>query len=369
MEEIIDQIVEELKDFRAEENHKVDSERVQNWINQFNEDDRVFILDEMLNIFKKRYCTKEDGISFLKQTIDFLIKHFKYENAKSLIEETEFLSLQESGKSQSVFLGLLKEVLKQEYGYDFESHKPKSIKNYLYIDDILCTGNTLFQDMQEWLNETVNDKKRIEDIQANGQRIIFSYIFMHSKNYYKKLAQMKYQINDKIKDSITMARWVEIDNNSNKPFSKCEVAKPIDNDLPERINTYKEEICKLVDEYSGDKYTVDEDFFRPNNIPSEEKLFTSPENRNRLEKIFLEKGIEILDKTESVTKQQMRALGYSLPSFKDFGFGALCFTWRNVPNNTPLVFWYAGGGFFPLFEKHTKEFDINALIASWLNKK
>ena len=62
MEEIIDQIVEELKDFRAEENHKVDSERVQNWINQFNEDDRVFILEEMLNIFKKRYCKNEDGI-------------------------------------------------------------------------------------------------------------------------------------------------------------------------------------------------------------------------------------------------------------------------------------------------------------------
>ena len=86
---------------------------------------------------------------------------------------------------------------------------------------------------------------------------------------------------------------------------------------------------------------------------------------NRLERIFLEKGIEILDNTESKAKQQMRALGYSLPSYKDFGFGALCFTWRNVPNNTPLVFWYAGGGFYPLFEKHTVELDINALIASW----
>jgi hypothetical protein len=46
----------------------------------------------------------------------------------------------------------------------------------------------------------------------------------------------------------------------------------------------------------------------------------------------------------------MRALGYSLPSLKDFGFGALCFTWRNVPNNAPLVFWYSGGGFTPLFK-------------------
>lgn len=305
----------------------------------------------------------------MKQTIDFLVKHFKYENPTALIEETEFLSLQESGKSQSVFLGLLKEVLKQEYGYDFENHNPKSIKNYLYIDDILCTGNTLYQDMFDWLNETVNNHKRIEDIQEKGQRIIFSYIFLHNKNFHKKVAQMKYNISGKIRNSITMARWVEIDNNSNNFFSKCEIAKPLDNELPERVNTYKEEICKLVDEHSGGRYPVAEDFFRPANIPVKEELFTSAENRNRLERILLEKGIEILDNTESVTKQQMRALGYSLPSFKDFGFGALCFTWRNVPNNTPLVFWYAGGGFFPLFEKHTKEFDINALIASWLNEK
>ena len=365
MEEIIDQIVEELKDYRVEENHVVDSERVQNWINQFNEDDRSFILVEMLNIFKKRYCTKEEGISFLKKTIEFLLKHFKYENPTTLIEETEFLSLQESGKSQSVFLGFLKEVLKQEYGYDFKNHNPKSIKNYLYIDDVLCTGNTLYQNMFEWLNETVNNKKRIEDIQEKEQRIIFSYIFLHNKNYHRKVAQMKYNINDKIRNSITMARWIEIDNNSNKTFAKCEIAKPLDNELSERVNTYKEEICKLVDEHSVGKYSVEEDFFRPSNVRATEELFTSAENRNRLERILLEKGIEILDNTESVTKQQMRALGYSLPSFKDFGFGALCFTWRNVPNNTPLVFWYAGGGFLPLFEKHTRVYDINALIASW----
>ncbi|MBL7872102.1 MAG: hypothetical protein JNM78_10850 [Cyclobacteriaceae bacterium] len=218
-----------------------------------------------------------------------MVKHFKYENAESLIKETEFLSLQQSGKSQSVFLGLLKEVLKQEYGYDFENHNPKSIKNYLYIDDILCTGNTLYQDMFEWLSETVNDKKRIANIQEKGQRIIFSYIFLHSKNFHKKVAQMKYSISDKIKDSITMARWVEIDNNSNKSFSKCEIAKPLDSELSERVNTYKQEICKSVDEHSDGKYSVAEDFFRTNNIPAKEDFFTSAENRNRLERIFFGK--------------------------------------------------------------------------------
>jgi hypothetical protein len=45
-------------------------------------------------------------------------------------------------------------------------------------------------------------------------------------------------------------------------------------------------------------------------------------------------------------------LGFSLPAYKDFGFGTLCFTWRNIANNTPLVFWYKNKDFMPLFEKN-----------------
>lgn len=369
MDELIEQVVEELSDYRAEEGHKVEADRVVNWVTQFEEHDRDFILTEMINVFKKRYCTRNEGIKFLKDTINFLFEHYKYEDPKSFLAETEFLSLQELGKSQTKFLELLGDVLREDFDYDIEKHNPKKIKNFLYIDDILCTGNTLYQDMFAWLNELENGKKRIENIQKQNQRIIFSYIFMYSKNYHKKVAQMKYNIIANIKDYIQMIRWIEIDNSSNIYSSKCEIIKPIEVELSERAIDYKTEICAAVDDHANGRYQVAEDFFRPNHIPANEKFFTSVENRKRLEKIFLDKGIEILDNTGSVTMQQMRALGYSLPSYKDFGFGALCFTWRNVPNNTPLVFWYAGGGFIPLFEKYTREIDYNAIIASMLNKK
>jgi len=368
MKELIEKIVEELKDYREEDNHKIEFDNVSAWINQFKEDDRKLVLEEMLNIFQKRYCTRNDGITFSKQTIDFSTKHFNYSSPNEFLAETQFLSLQELGKSQTKFLELLKEVLKSHYGYDVDNHNPVIVKNYLYIDDILCTGNTLYQDITEWLNITESGKTRFQIIQEQNQRIIFSYIFLHQKNYWKKIYQMKHNIGQIIVNYITMIRWIEIDNSSNKSSSKCEIVKPIETGLSERAIAYKKEICDSVDEYVDGKYNTTEDFFRPDTIPSTEEMFTSKENRDRLEKIFLEKGIEILDNTENVTKQQMRALGYSLPSYKDFGFGALCFTWRNVPNNTPLVFWYAGGGFVPLFEKNVREFDINELIASMLNK-
>ena len=94
--------------------------------------------------------------------------------------------------------------------------------------------------------------------------------------------------------------------------------------------------------------TGPDEFYRPANTPDNEEFFTSPENRKVIENVFLHKGIQILDNANSQIPN-IRTLGYSLPSLKDFGFGALCFTWRNVPNNAPLVFWYSGGGFTPLF--------------------
>ena len=100
-----------------------------------------------------------------------------------------------------------------------------------------------------------------------------------------------------------------------------------------------------------------EEFYRENSLPASEAFFTSSKNRILVENAFLNKGIEIVNKTNSANKN-MRSLGYSIPSAKNFGFGALCFTWRNVPNNAPLVFWYSGGGFAPFF-KVTRGSQIN----------
>ena len=114
---------------------------------------------------------------------------------------------------------------------------------------------------------------------------------------------------------------------------------------------YKEKIVEQVNEHTKkNNYTTKDEFYRKKGMPVKEILFTSTENRIRFENIILAKGIEILCKAKT-NKINIRALGFALPSQKNFGFGTLCFTWRNIPNNTPLVFWYLGGGFFPLFVK------------------
>ena len=147
--------------------------------------------------------------------------------------------------------------------------------------------------------------------------------------------------------------------------SKIDLIMPIEENIQSIIN-YKDDIIVLVDDHTREftEKKSPEEFYRPSNKPVTEEFFTSAENREIVERAFLKKGIEILN-AATTTNKNIRALGYSIPSHKNFGFGALCFTWRNVPNNAPLVFWYLGGGFTPLFKVQrgiTNILDLNALL-------
>jgi hypothetical protein len=65
---------------------------------------------------------------------------------------------------------------------------------------------------------------------------------------------------------------------------------------------------------------------------------------------MLEKCIEVYNSAEN-DNVRMRPLGYGLKTEMNFGFGALNFSWRNVPFNVPMIFWYKHRGWIPLFER------------------
>lgn len=87
---------------------------------------------------------------------------------------------------------------------------------------------------------------------------------------------------------------------------------------------------------------------RPVNKPLTETFFSSSENRNRFESILLAKGIWILSQVTKAYKQH-RPLGDVSPSYKTYGTGTIFFTWRNISNTCPLVFWWEGHGWHGLF--------------------
>ncbi len=79
------------------------------------------------------------------------------------------------------------------------------------------------------------------------------------------------------------------------------------------------------------------------------KIFSSDEGRELLEQQFLAKGAYIRTVCPLLNKYQ-RPLGNML--LETLGFGSTIVTFRNCPNNAPLVFW-AGDPWYPLFQRKT----------------
>ena len=353
MDELIISIFSELKDYRADEGNlivQMTPECIRLWIKQFKEELRIPILTELLNIFKQRYCSRKNIKEFLETIVSKLSKYFDFTTPQDFLRNSNFLNLQPQGKSQRVLLSLFDELIQNKFGLSLAECGTTSKKYSIYIDDILCTGLTLISNIKEWSEKAFSQGKTNKQAVADGSTIlVFAYIFIHEKNYYKKKAEMRYKISKEVSNNHKMYRMCEVENGTSQS-SKIDLVFPLEVGQSQNVVSYKNEIIKLVDNHTKRYNTISpEEFYRPAGLPHNEQFFTSVENRIIVENAFLQKGIEILQNARPNNKN-IRALGYSIPALKNFGFGALCFTWRNVPNNAPLVFWYLGGGFSPLFK-------------------
>ena len=73
--------------------------------------------------------------------------------------------------------------------------------------------------------------------------------------------------------------------------------------------------------------------FRPKTIPPQENLFSSIQNREIIEKAFLEKGAYLCSLPKN-RQHSMRPMGYEY--LESLGFGSVFITYRNISNNCPL---------------------------------
>lgn len=352
MDKIIEEIQSIIADFRKDEGVNIDKERIKEWIKQFDKNDQIFLLTELKSIFEKRYISKNKVYNFLKAVIKKLTIDYKYKSTQEFLSNSIFLSLQAENKSQTVILDLLANLLEKEYKFKIKNCGNKSKENYIYIDDILCTGNTLFLNIKDWALTSNDNTNNYGLLKQNKIKLIFCYIFLHNKNFHKTISRLNYKIGNDFGSYTKTYRLIEVQNKLGTT-SKLDFIFPIQFPNDKLIIYYQNKVDNAVNNYCKSKnYKLpSQDFYRNPNYPTKENLFSSPSNRNKFERIILKKGIEIINNS-NVNISNMRSLGYELPSRKNFGFGTLTFTYRNIPNNTPLVFWYSGGGFLPLFVKN-----------------
>ncbi len=341
MKEIADKILETIKDYRNDDGLFLDSDHILNWANQFG-DDAEFMLNEICHILPQVYVSKATAKDFIDKHIIALQKEFGYANITDLLINTEFLDVQEAHKSQPAILSILEDLLNEKYGESYVKYKTYPKVNFVYFDDILASGSTVGRQLLEWLNSNNSDGVRNADnVLNNSYRLSVNLFCCHTWGRSFQEFRLLKTFENKIDKKISWFWNLEIQNHAKWNNQSLNIAFPTD-EQPANVKSY---LANLT----AEKY---EDYaYRRANTPANEGFFTSPESRIIYENILLQKGISIIEMIKGEVRPNLRPLGLINPSYKTFGLGTHFFTWRNIPNNSPLVFWWEvqGHDWQPLF--------------------
>ena len=332
-------ILETIKDYHNYQGFQFSSSNILEWVNQFDENDRVFILEEFSHLLNQGiYCSETKARELLIQRIKYLSAINKFSNPMEFLSHTVFLRLQNSGKSQDILLGILDQELIKIYGFGVNQCGKVSQKYIIYLDDILATGKTVLSDCLKWLPlQDASGKSNLNKILGGEIIFIVSLLCYHNNN--NVLWSLKLQFNqDAILKKVLFYSDYKVENHPKFQNQQLNFAYPISNQ-PQNVLNYFDNLP------ASTKANV---AFRNPILPSKETFFSTPENRIRFENILLSKGVELLSKANNL-KPNHRPLGATFPSYKTLGTGTLFFTWSNVSNTCPIIFWWKAGGWKPLF--------------------
>lgn len=322
MEETAKAIHEIIKGYRNEDGIYLQVQDVLDWAIQFDAD-AEFMLSELLHLLKQIYISKDDAIQGLRSLLNRQYKDYGFASVEEYLQKTCFLKLQPEGKSQHIYFEMLDDIVYKTSGHHISDydHYPKTL--YVYIDDVLASGGTIRRDLMAWL-DTDN---HAELLKSNKIVLELSLICVHTLG----LSFMLYGLQNKFGNlQIRYRTCYEIQNHLKWVNQALNIAIPV-KDQPKEVKEYLAQL-------DAEKY--EEYAYRDPAKPEKELFFTSPENRVRFENILLGKGLYIINQIKGEIKPNIRPLGLINPNYKTFGLGTHFFTWRNVPNNCPLVYWW-----------------------------
>lgn len=342
MQQIADSILGIIGDYQNDFEVHLSSQNIIDWANQFDEGDRQFVLEEFLHLLKQDiYVSKEGAKDLIRKSLIGISGKLKYPTVPAFLQETVFLNLQPSPKSQGEILALLNEVLQEDYGVNLTECGSATQRNYMYYDDLLATGGTISRITGGWLASNNASGVPNFTLVNNGTiRFLVCVFGCHSWGLDTCRWLWKFRLkNDEIMKSVKVFYHYLIENQVGKPSERLNLIYPA-----------MEQQLDLVKEYLGSIEATRHEAkaFRRRVQPQTESFFSNPENRIRFENILLNKGIEILRQVNQQTSAN-RPLGATFPSYKTFGTGTMYFTWRNISNTCPLVFWWRGHGWQGLF--------------------
>lgn len=350
MEKLIESIHDIIKDYRREDlgifyRTEITKEHIAKWIGQFDEEDREFLLTELLHLLPNSYLSKENTLDIIGKEFEVYKKAFNYKTVQDFLKETKFLRCQGVGKSQTILLEFTDEILQELYGMSIDECGKETVSNWMYVDDVIASGGTFRTEM---IREIEN--YGVEKFKESSIRIISTCFILHQWGVNNAVFFMKNKLGFPVGKRIKFYRVASVENNPNinwyNPNPEFNHVYPVESDEGKKFLDFIEKAFDRDYEMNNEKHA-----FRNPSFPKKEEFFSSNENRERYENILLNKGIEIINKIQDLNVQSIRPLGFSPPSHKTLGTGSHFFTWRNVSNTCPLVFWWDANGWVPLLPR------------------
>jgi hypothetical protein len=335
---LLESIANTTADYREGELPAPTPEHIERWVRQFRKEVQLELLRELDHVFKKTYLSKATVTSFLRSMVKS--KKIAGETPCNYWASVNFLRIQTKGRSQREMLGLVDKILRKECKLAIDTCG-KAGGDYVYVDDVMFSGSRVGNDLEKWIAENAPAKARVHIVVAA----------MHASGEYLVGKRLKKVIADSGK-AIELKYW-RIATVENRKYYKndSEVLWPVE--VPADAAT--QQYVALPQRF-------------PLNLRSpggKFEPFSSERGRQLLEREFLVAGVRIRGLSQS-PKDILRPLGFSPFGV---GFGSMVVTYRNCPNNCPLVLWWGdpeaiSGPFhwYPLFQRKTyaqgADFDV-----------
>jgi hypothetical protein len=327
---LLESIATIIADYRQGEVPTIDSSHVDRWVSQFDRfgfdgEAQVVILEQMERILKRYYISRSIAQDFITRLLTS--EKLFGSNPAAMIRNVQFLRIQTKGSSQNDLLNLCEQILQSVHGFGLEDCGSSPVA-YIYLDDCLYSGNRVRRDIVHWLSNA-----------ARGTTLHLIFFALHTtgREYSQKEIEQKAQV-----QGVVVKFWGlhEFHNSRWKPSRfDCFWARQTSGD--ELIDRYVQEVNENRQNLNKSLPPL----FRPNNMPIQDSIFSSPA-REIIEYAFLKVGAYIVSLPRSPNKN-MRPLGYDY--LESLGFGAILATYRNIANNCPLALWWGDpNGFYPL---------------------
>lgn len=310
-DELCTSISDVISGYRDNEFGVYDKNHVERWINQFDETEQLLVLKETNRILKLNYITQKSLVTLFNDTIS--CKKIVGNDEKSFWENASLLNIQQDGQSQKEFNDVFCSMIQDKHGLTMNVNTFSN--DYFYIDDFIFSGNRLFTDLKAF----------IEESKPNNCTIRIVTLGYYTSGQY----ETRKKLNALVKKLDLHIEFI---------FFRYD-----DNVLENRL--YRKDYSDVfwpTKNVESDKdiknYVLEEGFDAKYREPNGAKnnIFSRP-RRDDYERIMLKYGLKIL----SFPKENsfvVKPLGYK--TFKGFGFGSTVFSFRNCPNNNPLVFWW-----------------------------